>query len=133
MPTDVANAKVTPAQVLADMARLSARQLEIVIERAAVLRLQKRKWVMSARESELLRIINRGLNAEKSAKLEDLQQKLRAETITRREQAQLRRLADELERLAAERLKALIELAAIRKTTVAKLMEEMSLSEASYA
>ena len=37
-PTDVANAKITPAQVLADMARLSARQLEIVIERAAVLR-----------------------------------------------------------------------------------------------
>jgi len=133
MPTDVANAKITPAQVLADMARLSARQLETVIERAAVLRLQKRKWVMPARESDLLRVINRGLSAAKSAKLDELQQKLRAETITRREQAQLLRLADELERLGAERLKALIELAAIRKTTVAHLMEAMSLTESAYA
>jgi hypothetical protein len=133
MPTDVANAKITPAQVLADMARLSARQLETVIERAAVLRLQKRKLVLSAQESDLLHIINRGLSAARNARLEELQEKLRTETITRREQAELLRFTNELEKLGAKRLKALIELAAIRKTTVAKLMEEMSLTEAAYA
>lgn len=130
MPTDVAKPKVTPAQVLEDMARLTAGQLEAVIERAALLRLQKRKRVLSARESVLLHAINRGLNAEKAARLGQLEQKLRQETISLREQGQLLGLTGELERLAAQRLKALIELAALRKTSVPKLMRQMGLAEA---
>ena len=85
MPTDVAKSKVTPMQVIDDLARLTARQLETVIERASVLRLQKRKAVMSKRESDLMRVINRGLSAEKSARLEQLQgPKLRQEQSTPR-------------------------------------------------
>jgi hypothetical protein len=118
--------------VIEDMALLTARQLETVLERAAVLRLQKRKLVLPARESDLLRTINRGLSAEKGARLEQLQKKLREETIARREQNQLIRLTEELERLGAERLEALIELAAIRRTSVPKLMNEMGLTEAAY-
>ncbi len=115
------------------MAPLTTRQLEAVIERAALLRLQKRKAVLSERESDLLSIINRGLSAEKSARLEQLQQKLRQDKITRLERQQLLRLTRELERWGAERLKALIELAAIRKTSVAKLVNGMGLAEATYA
>ena len=133
MPTDVAKPKVTPIQVMDELAQLTARQLETVIEHASVLRLQKRKAVLSARESELLHLINRGLSAEKSARLEQLQEKLRQETIRPREHQQLLRLTDELEKLAAQRLKALIELAALRKTSVPKLMSEMGLNDAAYA
>ena len=125
MPTDVAKPKVTPMQIMGDLARL--------IEHASALRLQKRKAVMSERESEILRVINRGLSAEKSARLEQLQEKLRQETIRPREHQQLLRLSDELEKLAAERLKALIELASLRKTSVPKLMSEMGLNGAAYA
>ncbi|MEY2428060.1 MAG: hypothetical protein QOJ40_945 [Verrucomicrobiota bacterium] len=132
MPTDVARPKVTPTQVLEDMARLTVRQLETVIERATLLRLQKRKRVLSARESDLLHAINRGLSAEKSARLDQLEQKLRQETITHHEHEQLLRLTDELERLGAQRLKALIELAALRKMSVPKLMREMGLTQAAY-
>ena len=133
MATDLAKPKTNPAQMLQDLAQLTARQLDAVMQRAATLRLQKRKRVLSPPESDLLRIINRGLSPEKSARLEALQQKLRDETITRHEQAQLLRLTDELERLGAERLQALIELAVIRKTTVPKLMNEMGLTAAAYA
>jgi hypothetical protein len=133
MPTDVAKPKVTPMQVMDDLARLTARQLETVIEHASTLRLQKRKAVMSGRESEVLRVINRGLSAEKSARLEQLQEKLRQETIRPREHQELLRLSDELEKLAAQRLKALIELASLRKTSVPKLMSEMGLNGAAYA
>src|SRR5437764_1219694 len=118
MPIDVAKPKPTPAQVLQEMAQLTARQLDVVIERAAVLRLQKRKQVLGPREFDLLRIINRGLSDAHAAKLAELQEKLRNETISRREHAQLLRLTEELERLAAERLKALIDLSALRNTTV---------------
>jgi hypothetical protein len=54
-------------------------------------------------------------------------------TLNKREHGQLLRLTDELERLAAERLKALMELAAIRKTTVPKLMKELHLTDSGYA
>jgi hypothetical protein len=133
MPTEAAKPRATPAQVLEDMARLTARQLETVIERAALLRLQKRKLVLPARESDLLRAINLGLSAQKSARLERLQKKLRQETMSRREQEQLLRLTDELERLASKRLEALIELAGLRQTSVSELMSDMGLTEAAYA
>jgi hypothetical protein len=133
MLTDVAKSRVTPMQVMDDLAGLTARQLETVIERASLLRLQKRKAVMSTRESDLMRVINRGLNAQKSARLDQLQEKLRQETILPRERQQLIRLSDELEKLGAQRLKALIELAVVRKTTVPKLMSEMGLNDAPYA
>ncbi|MGA2658471.1 MAG: hypothetical protein ABSH34_13280 [Verrucomicrobiota bacterium] len=113
MPTEVAKPKVTPTQILEDMARLTARQLETVIERAAVLRLQKRGRVMSSRESDLLRDANGGLSPEKNARLARLEHKLCQETLTRHEHQQLLRLTGELERLGAQRLKALIELAAM--------------------
>jgi hypothetical protein len=133
MLTDVAKSKVTPMQVMDDLARLTGRQLETVIQRASVLRLQKRKGVMSARESDLMRVINRGLSAEKSARLNQLQEKLREETIHPRERQQLLRLSDELEKLGAQRLKALIELAVVRKKSVPKLMVELGLNDAGYA
>ena len=120
-------------QVMGELARLTARQLESVTKRASVLRLQKRKVVMSTLESDLMRIINRGLSAEKSARLDQLQEKLRHETIHPRERQQLLRISDELEKLGAQRLKALIELAAVRKTSVPKLMSALGLNDAGYA
>ena len=130
MPTDVAKPKITPTRILEDMALLTARQLETVIERAALLRLQKRRRVMSSRESELLRVINHGLSPGKNALLARLEDKLRHETLTRREREQLLRLTDELESLGAQRLKSLIELATLRKTSAAELMRKMGLTEA---
>ena len=53
--------------------------------------------------------------------------------MTQSERRQLLRLANELEKLAAQRLKALTDLAALRKTSVTKLMHEMGLAEAAYA
>jgi hypothetical protein len=133
VPTDVAKPKITPLQVIDDLARLTARQLETVIEHASALRLQKRKALMSERESEILRVINRGLSPEKNVRLEQLQERLRQETIRPREHQQLLKLSDELEKLGAQRLKALIELASLRKTSVPKLMSEMGLNGAGYA
>lgn len=133
MPTDVVHAKRTPAEVLADMARLTSRELDTVIEQAAILRLQKRKLVMSARESKLLSIINRSLSPKKAAHLEQLQAKLRDEKMTPQENKEFLRLTDELERLATQRLQALTELAALRRTNVEQMMREFSMTDDAYA
>src|SRR5467141_2870747 len=114
MRTDVPKAKIAPSQILDEMARLTTGQLETVIQKAALLRLQKQKRVMPARESGLLQTIGRGLSPEKNLRLQQLEQKLRDEAITQSERRQLLRLTNELERLAARRLKALTDLAAVR-------------------
>jgi hypothetical protein len=72
MSIEVAEQKIIPARLLAEMAQLTARQLEMVMEAAALPRLQKRKLVLPSRESELLGIINRGLSAAKSRRLRHL-------------------------------------------------------------
>ncbi len=68
MSTDVAKPKVTPAQILEQMKWFTAPQVEAVMQGVALMRLQKRKRVLSERESELLRIINRGLSTTKRAR-----------------------------------------------------------------
>jgi hypothetical protein len=132
MPTDVAHSKPTPSQVLADLTRLTVRELDTVIERAAIIRLEKRKLVMPGRESKLLGTINRGLSAKKAVRLEQLQEKLRDERLIPSEHREFIKLTDELEKLAAERLEALMELAAIRKKTVESLMQELSVTDEAY-
>ena len=133
MRTEVTSEKATPSKILDEMGRLTVRQLERVIEKAALLRLQKRKRVMPLRESDLLQKIGRGLSQEKNLRLQQLEQKLRDEVITRNEHSELLRLTNELERLASQRLKALRDLAVLRRTSVAKLMQEMGLTDAGYA
>src|SRR2546421_226860 len=118
MRTDVEKPKVAPSQILDEMARLTTGQLETVIRKAAILRLQKQRRVMPVLESDLLQTISHGLSPDKNLRLEQLEQKLRDETITQSERRELLRLTNELERLAARRLKALIDLAALRKTSV---------------
>jgi len=133
MRAEVAKPKVTPSQILDEMTRLSARQLETVIQGAALLRLRKQKRVLESRESDLLQIINRGLSQEKNSRLRELEQKLRDEAITRAERAEFLRLTHQLEKLAAERLKALTDLATVRKTSVSSLMQELGLIDGGYA
>ena len=79
------------------------------------------------------KLINDGLDGQKETELETLQEKVRDETISSRERAQLLRLTDAIEEIAARRAQALIELAAIRKTTVQKLIRDLELTENAYA
>ncbi len=120
--------KVTPTRVLEDMAQLTARQLEKVIEQAAVLRLQKRRLVLPPRESFLLRMINQGLPPPRRERYERLLEKRRDEALTQTEHEELLRLTDEQELLHAQRLKALAALAILRETTLPKLMKQMGLT-----
>ena len=128
MQAIAAKNKVTPNRVLEDMAQLTARQLERVIEQAAVLRLQKRRLVLPPRESALLRTINQGLPPARRERYARLLEQRRDEAMTQAEHEELLRLTDEQELLHAERLKALSALAVLRETTLPKLMKQMGLT-----
>lgn len=119
--------KVTPQQVLADLAGFSAAQLDRLVPEVLALRVEKRKLSLSRRETSLLRGINRTLPETKRAAYVALSAKRREETLTAAEHRELLRLSDELESLNVERLHCLTELAGLRATSVPKLMRELGL------
>jgi hypothetical protein len=132
MAATVEKGKTRPSDIIADLAELNARQLELIIEYATALRAEKRGLAANDRESGLLRIINRGLPLPKTRRLEELQEKVRTEEISARERGELNKLTDEIETLAAERMKALRDLAAIRKVSVRRLLQELDLAAPFY-
>jgi len=132
MRSATAKSRLTPSKMLSDLKTLTARQLEKVVEHATLLRLQKQGTVLSDTESKLLKKINHGLAPEQISRLNCLQDRLRQGTLTKKEHRELLLLCDELERQGAARLQALMELAALRETTVGELMDEMGLQEAAY-
>lgn len=82
---------------------------------------------LSERESELLLQINRGLAAGMAERYQDLMSRRRAGTLTEEEQRELLRLTEESERLQAERVERLAELARLRARPLGVLIEELGI------
>jgi hypothetical protein len=79
-----------------------------------------------AKEIDLLRDIRRALPSGVADRYRALMGKRRAETLTETEHAELIRLTDESERLQAERIESLAELAHLRRISLAALAEDLS-------
>ena len=88
---------------------------------------------LSPGESKLLKRINSSLSAIEWERYRILLAKRDAEELNRREQAELVALSDEIEEANARRMKAVAELARLRKTTVPALTESLGLSSSTYA
>lgn len=93
---------------------------------------EAREWTEAmmgdvADESELLLAINRGLPPEVAEQYRTLINRHRAGTLSPEEHQELLRLTDEAERLQAERIESLAELARIRNQPLGSLMEELGI------
>jgi hypothetical protein len=88
---------------------------------------------LSRKESELLLRISQDLAPQERRRMEELTDKMEFDSITDEEHAELLRLSDETERLAVERLKAVIELAKYRKISVDELMRQLGMEPGKYA
>lgn len=133
MPTNGTKRKVSPQQVLADLATLSHTQLERLLPQVFALRTGRGRHVLPAREAQLLEQINRALPVHLQTEFDQLVEKRRAGTLTDAEARQLHRLTDKVELLDARRLRCLVELAGLRKTTLDKLMRALGLKTPAYA
>ena len=80
---------------------------------------------LSQRESELLLGINRGLPGDQEERYRELMSRRRNGSLAAEEHQELLRLTDEAERLQAERIERLAELARLRAKPLAALMEEL--------
>ena len=93
----------------------------------------KRVPSLSERESELLLAINRGLPGEEAERYQELIRRRQAGVLSPEEHRDLLHLTDEVERLQAERMANLSELARLRGVPLGSLMEELEIRPASNA
>ncbi len=87
---------------------------------------------MLAYQSELLMKINQGLPVDAAKRMKDLIARRRAFTISDQELQELIGITDETERLNAERMKYLIELAHLRNVTLDEVMDQLGVRPQSY-
>jgi hypothetical protein len=128
-----ATTKSRVAEILDELTALSGPELDRLLPRIVALRIEKRGLALPKRESELMKTINQVLPVAKRRVYETLRQKLASNTLTEDEQAELLRISDRLEWLGVRRLRALIELASIRKVPVPRLMRQLGIKPAAYA
>jgi len=88
---------------------------------------------LSPAESKLLKKINASLSAIEWERYRILLAKRDAEELDAQEHAELIALSDEIEEANARRMKAVAELARLRKTAIPALVESLGLSSSAHA
>ncbi|MCS6806172.1 MAG: STAS/SEC14 domain-containing protein [Blastocatellia bacterium] len=114
-------------QLLQAALQLPREELERFAARLFALKARQETPSLSEREAELLIQINRGLPAAMQERLNELIDKRRAGTIKAKELRELKKLTDQVEKLDAERLKLLTELAHLRAVPLRKLIKQLGL------
>ena len=120
-------------QLFKEASQLNRRELDQFVSKVISLRAQRIAQNLPGRESELLGRINRGLPVSLHERFAELVKKRDAETLTPQEHEELKRLTLEVERIEAERIENLSELARLRGTTLSALMESLGLGAPGYA
>jgi len=116
--------------LLTALQKLETPELERIVSRLIVLKAERTAPHLPQRESELLLKINQGLPDDVARRYRDLIARRRAGVLHPEEHAELLRLTDQAERLEADRLGHLAELARLRGTSLRALMEELSIQPA---
>src|SRR5262249_46247200 len=118
---------LSPHDLLTAAASLAAADFERFVSDLLALRAQRTAPRLSAPEADLMLRLNRGLSQDVRARYEVLRAKVPAAALSEQEHAELLRLTDEVERLQAERVAALAELAKLRGRKLAALMDELGI------
>ena len=85
---------------------------------------------LTADESRLMGEINQGPTEQQWERYRELIEKRRAERLSKEEHAELITISDLVERLNVRRIECLTQLAALRGTTLPKLMEQLGIEPA---
>ncbi len=111
---------------MAALERLDPVELDQIARHVKRLRTAKPQTKQQQRETELLRLIRRR-PPELGTRYRTLLCKLEAETLTQEERQELLPLTAIAEAFTARRLETLVELAALRQTTLPDLMRELDI------
>lgn len=126
-------AQITSDELLKAVRQLSVAELEGFLAQVIALQAQKKAASLPQREAELLLKINQGIPAEIRQRYGELKRKRRSETLTPREHRELLHLTAQVEKVQAQRIEYLAELASIRQTTLKTLMKDLGIQTPAYA
>jgi hemerythrin-like domain-containing protein len=124
---DTVDTENTVEQLVEVAESLPNDKLDTLMERLRKISAERRQPHLSKEETELFQIINRGLPREAQQRYVALRENLEDETMTQEEQTEFLALTAEIEKLDAERLKALVTLAKVRGTTLDTLMDSLGI------
>jgi hypothetical protein len=126
MTTLEIKSKMPLTELLDSLRQLGADELGEVASTAVRLRASRRGQALPEHETMLIQQINKTLTQFEQERMAILIKKRQAETLTETELAELIALGNLVEEIQAERLSALIELAAIRNVSLVSLKESLN-------
>ncbi|NJK80460.1 MAG: STAS/SEC14 domain-containing protein [Chloroflexaceae bacterium] len=112
--------------------QLSTSELEYLVAQVLALQATRRAPHLSAEETALLLKINRGLPEDMQARFDVLNQRRQNGMLSPEEQADLTRIAEYAEQMAAQRVVYLGQLAKLRGVPVRELMQQLGIPRAVY-
>jgi len=127
MPTVHIEAEVSQEALLKALEQFIPQELEQSVSRLLSRRTRHKEPRLSAAESELLLRINRGLPEDVRRRYAELIFKRQSENLDQTEQAELRKLTDDVEELEADRVSALVGLARSRGISLEALMNDLGI------
>ncbi len=127
MSTAQYEASVSSEQLLQEVSRLNGPALDKFLDQVLLLRAERRAPHLSKKETELFEVINHRRSPEAQAHFDFLIKRRRANKITSEELADLNTMTNQSEMQAAERVRAVSELADIRKLTFDEMWQQLGL------
>jgi len=127
MSTVQVEIQLSSEELLKAVNQLSLPDLEQFVSQVLVLQAQRRGNNLPQSEAELLLKINQGISLDTQKYYDELMARLEAETLTPDEHSQLLSLTEQIEKLQAQRIEYLVELARLRKTSLTALMENLGI------
>ncbi|RUT10164.1 hypothetical protein DSM106972_006590 [Dulcicalothrix desertica PCC 7102] len=112
--------------------QLSQEDLEQFVSQLIELQAQRKATSLPKNEAELLRKINQNIPLDTQKVYNELIVKREAETLTVEEHQHLLLLTEQIEKLQAQRLQYLAELASIRGVSLTALMDDLEIEMPQY-
>ena len=125
--------ELTTDNLLKAVGQLNKHEIEQFVSQVINLRAQRLVHRLSQAEANFIVKINQGLPAEVQEKYDELIDKRQDEELSSEEYSELLRLTDQIEKMEAQRMLYLSELALYRKVSLTELMENMGIQRPAYA
>lgn len=133
MSTIQVQATLSPQELLKATQQLDTAELKELMQQLSALYAQRQMPHLSEKEATLLRKINQGIPLSLWQPYRTLIAKREAESLTPTEHAELIRLSDQIEKLHAERVGYLAELAQLRNIPLSDLMDDLGIHPLNHA
>ena len=125
--------ELTTDNLLKAVGQLNKHEIEQFVSQVINLRAQRLVHRLSQAEAQFIVKINQGVPAEVQEQYDELIDKRRDEALSSEEYSELLRLTDQIEKMEAQRMLYLSELALYRKVSLTELMDNMGIQPPAYA